>query len=116
MARVASVLRIPSVIVELRIFEWREELENKGRAVRRIASQVAVVRSATLLSCTALAALQSHATCHESTCCVQIAVVVRASHYAVRHSCFQTPIGQDQPLCLRICIMAHCTLRLQSNS
>ena len=42
MARVASALRIPSVIVELRMFEWREELENQGRPVRRIASQVSV--------------------------------------------------------------------------
>ena len=40
MARVASALRIPSVIVELRIFEWREELESQGRPIRRIASQV----------------------------------------------------------------------------
>ena len=40
LAQVASGLRIPAVIVELRIFEWREELAAKGRPVKRLASQV----------------------------------------------------------------------------
>jgi hypothetical protein len=40
LAQVASRLRIPAVIVELRIFEWREELATKGRPVKRLASQV----------------------------------------------------------------------------
>ena len=40
LAQVASGLRIPAVIVELRIFEWREELASKGRPVKRLAPQV----------------------------------------------------------------------------
>ena len=40
LARIASALHIPAVIIELRVFEWREELANKGRSVKRLTSQV----------------------------------------------------------------------------
>ena len=40
LAQVASALGIPAIIIELRVFEYREELASRGRSINRPSSQV----------------------------------------------------------------------------
>jgi len=42
LAQVASALGIPAIIIELRVFEYREELASRGRSINRPSSQVAL--------------------------------------------------------------------------
>ena len=63
LAQVASALRIPAIIIELRVFEYREELANRGRSINRPSSQVPL--------CDPCREAHDGPTCHACSVCAQ---------------------------------------------